>query len=141
MEDAQALTPASDFRRFVAPDVDPQVRNAAVKQLFTDPHFNVMDGLDIYIDDYTQPDPLPLGMLNQMASAQFLQLVMPTIPDAPSGASAEGASPSPASQAPTVARMPQTAGPQPTSDHHADTDLRLQQDHAHGAPSAGRRAG
>jgi hypothetical protein len=33
------------------------VRNAALKKLFTDPHFNVMDGLDVYIDDYGKPDP------------------------------------------------------------------------------------
>ena len=45
------------------------VRNAAMKKLFADPHFNVMDGLDIYIGDYTQPDPLPEGMLAQMAGA------------------------------------------------------------------------
>ena len=35
----------------------------------------LMDGLDIYIDDYTQPDPLPAAMLKQMASAQFMGLV------------------------------------------------------------------
>ena len=37
----------------------PRSSNAAMKKLFTDPHFNVMDGLDIYIDDYRKPDPLP----------------------------------------------------------------------------------
>ena len=31
-----------------------------------------MDGLDIYIGDYTQPDPLPAGMLRKMASAHAL---------------------------------------------------------------------
>uniref|UniRef100_B1XTZ3 Uncharacterized protein n=1 Tax=Polynucleobacter necessarius subsp. necessarius (strain STIR1) TaxID=452638 RepID=B1XTZ3_POLNS len=39
------------------PDVDPTVQQAALKEMFTDPHFNVMDGLDIYIDDYSKPDP------------------------------------------------------------------------------------
>ena len=72
LADAQALTADSDFKPFVARGVAPEVRNAAMKKLFADPHFNVMDGLDIYIDDYTQPDPLPAGMLRQMASAQFL---------------------------------------------------------------------
>ena len=57
LEDTRHLTPASDFRRFVARDVPPEVRNAAVKKLFADPHFNVMDGLDIYIDDYSKPSP------------------------------------------------------------------------------------
>ena len=68
------LTPASDFRRFVAPGVDAGVRNAALKTLFRDPHFNVMDGLDTYIDDYGRPDPLPVGMLRQMAQSKFLGL-------------------------------------------------------------------
>jgi hypothetical protein len=59
LQDAQELTPQSDFTRFVQPDVPPEVKNAAMKKLFADPHFNVMDGLDIYIDDYNKPDPIP----------------------------------------------------------------------------------
>jgi hypothetical protein len=72
LADAQALTPASDFKAFVARDVSPEVRNLAMKKLFADPHFNVMDGLDIYVGDYTQPDPLPEGMLRKMASAHAM---------------------------------------------------------------------
>ena len=72
LADAQALTPASDFKAFVARDVSPEVRNLAMKKLFADPHFNVMDGLDIYVGDYTQPDPLPAGMLRKMASAHAM---------------------------------------------------------------------
>ena len=74
MADAQALTPASDFRPFMAQGVAPEVKNAAMKKLFADPHFNVMDRMDIYIDDYSQPDPLPLAMLRQMNGAKFLNL-------------------------------------------------------------------
>ena len=33
-----------------------------------------MDGLDTYIDDYGKPDPLPAGMLRQMAQSQVLGL-------------------------------------------------------------------
>ncbi|CAN7579475.1 DUF3306 domain-containing protein [Acidovorax sp. LjRoot74] len=72
LADAEALTPASDFKPFVSRAVSPEVRNLAMKKLFSDPHFNVMDGLDIYIGDYTQPDPLPSGMLRQMASAHAM---------------------------------------------------------------------
>ena len=54
--------------------VAPEVKNAAMKKLFADPHFNVMDRMDIYIDDYSQPDPLPLAMLRQMNGAKFLNL-------------------------------------------------------------------
>jgi hypothetical protein len=58
----------------MAEGVAPEVKNAALKKLFTDPHFNVMDGLDTYIDDYGQPDPLPPGMLRRMAQSQLLGL-------------------------------------------------------------------
>jgi len=64
------LTMDSDFRGFLHPEVAQNVRHAALKKLFSDPHFNVMDGLDTYIDDYSIPDPLPMEMLAQMRSAQ-----------------------------------------------------------------------
>lgn len=72
LADAQALTAESDFKPFMGRGVAPDVRNTAMKKLFTDPHFNAMDGLDTYIDDYSKPDPLPEGMLRQMASAHFM---------------------------------------------------------------------
>lgn len=74
LADARLLTKDSDFKPFMAGDVTPDVRNAAMKQLFADPHFNVMDGLDIYIDDYSKSDPIPESMLRQMTSAKFLNL-------------------------------------------------------------------
>jgi hypothetical protein len=64
------LTLDSDFRGFFHPKVDEIVKRAALKKLFSDPHFNVMDGLDTYIDDYSISDPLPAEMLAQMKSAQ-----------------------------------------------------------------------
>ena len=51
-------------------EVDPGLRRQALRTLFRNPRFNVMDGLDTYIDDYSKPDPIPadwLGKLNQMA--------------------------------------------------------------------------
>ena len=64
------LTPQSDFSGFMHPKVDPDLRRAALRKLFSDPHFNVMDGLDTYVDDYSQPDPLPPGMLAGLRQAQ-----------------------------------------------------------------------
>ena len=69
-----SLTPSSDFTRFMRPDVPPAARNAAMRKLFGDPHFNVMDGLDIYIDDYTKADPIPLAMLKDLAQSRMLRL-------------------------------------------------------------------
>lgn len=75
LEDVAALDRhAPDFSRFVAPGVDDTVKRAALKKLFSDPQFNVMDGLDTYIGDYNTPDPLPSAMLRQMAQAKFLGL-------------------------------------------------------------------
>jgi hypothetical protein len=74
LDDVKLLTKDSDFKPFMSGDVGPEVRNAAMKKLFADPHFNVMDGLDIYIDDYSISDPIPESMLRQMASAKFLKL-------------------------------------------------------------------
>ena len=84
--DVEQLTPESSYANFMARDVAPEVKNAAMKKLFTDPHFNVMDRLDIYIDDYGIPDPLPLAMLRQMTSAKFLNLFddEPELADTPS---------------------------------------------------------
>ncbi len=74
LADVALLTREDSFARFVAPGVDPSVRNAAMKKLFTDPHYNVMDGLDIYIDDYGKPDPIPLEMLRRMTQSKSLGL-------------------------------------------------------------------
>ena len=60
------LTIDSDFAPFLQPKVAEDVKRAALKKLFSDPQFNVMDGLDIYIGDYTQPDPMPDGMLDKL---------------------------------------------------------------------------
>ena len=139
LQDAQALGQDSDFKPFIARGVDPAVRNAAMKKLFTDPHYNVMDRLDTYIDDYTQSDPLPLSMLRKMASAQFLKLVDEE-PEKPAPALSTGDTQSPTTtQTPptTPMRVPAT---DTTTRHedHAHTDLRLQPDHAPGAREPGR---
>ena len=68
------LTGESDFSPFMKADVTPALRNQAMKKLFTDPHYNIMDGLDIYIDDYGKPDPIPPTMLRMMHQAKSLGL-------------------------------------------------------------------
>jgi hypothetical protein len=66
----EELTPESDFRGFFHPKVDDDLRRAALKKLFSDPHFNVMDGLDVYIDDYSKTEPIPAAMLASLKQAQ-----------------------------------------------------------------------
>ena len=64
------LTFDSDYRDFFHPKVSEDVRRAALKKLFGDPRFNVMDGLDTYIDDYSKSDPIPPEMLAGLRQAQ-----------------------------------------------------------------------
>ena len=137
LEDTQALTPASDFSRFVAKDVSPEVRNAAVKKLFADPHFNVMDGLDIYIDDYSKPSPLSAADMAKMVSAQFLKLV--DDPEEHKQKQAEAVAQAATPAATEHTRAPDAAAPTETHDDHAD--LQLQPDHAPGPQGPGPGAG
>ena len=142
LEEAQALTRDSDFSRFVKPDVAPEVKNAALKKLFSDPHFNTMDGLDTYIDDYNKPDPLPAAMLKQLASAKFLGLLDEPEEKTPPATPAAGEGAPAVAQSGLCNELPgpaaATAHPEPGPDH-ADPDLRLQQDDAPGSAGPGER--
>ena len=131
LADVAALTRDSDYSRFLSRSVQPDVKNAALGKLFTDPHFNVMDGLDVYIDDYGKPDPLPPGMLRQMLQAHVLGLFddeddknkphqEPQDKTAPLDAAAE----------PVCASLPPTEAPA-----DENTDLQLQPDHGAGRAS------
>ena len=157
----ESLTAESDFAPFMAPGVERGVKQAALKQLFKDPHFNVMDGLDIYIDDYSKSDPIPEAMLRAMTSSKFLKLFdEEEDPEKPDGETPprENAN-KPGEQ--TVAQsyeqtdivktdaVPQINSSQPESlpdgsnsvasqKDHDDPHLRLQPNHAAPAPEAGR---
>lgn len=66
------LGPDSDFGVFLREEVSETVRRQAMKTLFADPHFNVMDGLDIYIDDYSISEPIPAAMMATLNHAKTL---------------------------------------------------------------------
>jgi len=70
LADAARLTPDADFSSFVARDVDKAVQRMALKKLFADPHFHVMDGLDMYMDDYNIPSPVSAAMLASLDHAR-----------------------------------------------------------------------
>ena len=169
LADVAALTQASDYSRFVAPGVDAGVKNAALKKLFTNPHFNIMDGLDTYIDDYGKPDPLPAGMLRQMAQSHALGLFAddpappPVVPVAaahpalpadgapdpalPADAAADPALPAHEAAVPpidAIPDLPETLPPLKPIPHE-DAALRLQPHDAAGpagpGPGAGPHAG
>jgi len=60
----------SDYQAFFQQPVADELRHAALKKLFADPHFNQMDMLDVYVDDYTQFEPLPAAMRMRLPSAR-----------------------------------------------------------------------
>jgi hypothetical protein len=164
LDDVARLTTEGDFKPFMARQVPAEVRNAAVKKLFTDPHFNVMDGLDIYIDDYSKPSPLSAADMARMVGAQFLKLVddpnevkpaVPT-PDSPTPDNPTATAPDSADE-PTSATTPQASdetpdeapthpseqesAPDTPEPHHDHADLQLQPDHAPERPGPGTGAG
>jgi hypothetical protein len=93
LPDVNTLTFESDFSAFFQPKVDESLKRAALRKLFSDPRFNVMDGLDIYIDDYTKSDPIPPEMLAKLVHGRRLLGLPPEpAPGDPGGAAPDGPS-------------------------------------------------
>ena len=122
----ETLTFDSDFVPYFQPKVGEDTKRAALKKLFSNPRFNVMDGLDIYIDDYTRSDPMPEGMLDRLANVYGILQEQVTAPDAPGAA---GELPAPIANAASADTAPVTtlipaadAGPPPaTGDGDVET--------------------
>lgn len=72
LADAGQLTHDSDFTPFLARGVDDAVRRSALKTLFSDPQFNIMDGLDTYVGDYNTFEPIGPEMLAMLNHAKGL---------------------------------------------------------------------
>lgn len=143
LADVARLEHDSDYTRFVAQGVEPGVRNAALRKLFSDPRFNRMDGLDTYIDDYGKADPLPAGMLRRMTQARSLGLFSD---DADGDAATErraAAAAQPASERPpdALAEVQPHAPPLVKAARDEDADLRLQPDDDAGRAGTGPGAG
>jgi hypothetical protein len=140
LADVAQLGPDSDFSRFVTPGVDETVKHAAMKKLFADPHFNVMDGLDTYIDDYGKPDPIPEAMLRRMTQSKLLRLFEEEQPQP--DAQAQPVVVAAGTDGAAAAALPQSPAAEPGDDApeaHTDEDtaLRLQPDDAADPAGAG----
>ncbi len=66
------LTPESDFTGFMHPKVEDALRRAALKKLFSDPHFNLPDPYEAYSGDWTVGEPIPPEMLATLNQAKQL---------------------------------------------------------------------
>lgn len=51
---------------------DTSVRNAELRQLFADPHFNQISDMNIVVEDFSRFEPIPLRMLLAMDQARVL---------------------------------------------------------------------
>lgn len=76
---APQLAPASgalgfdaDFSAFLHPEVERDVRQAALRGLFMTDHYRVMDGLDVYVDDYSKPELMSAELLDKLDHARDL---------------------------------------------------------------------
>lgn len=83
--DLKAVEQGGDIKAFLTDKVAPELKNRAFKALFSRPEFNVMDGLDIYIDDYnkftplTQEDIGKMSMSKQLLSRPDLDVIQPEV--------------------------------------------------------------
>jgi hypothetical protein len=68
----ESLTIDSDFSPFMQPGVDETLKRAALRKLLRDPRFNVMDGLDVYIDDYSKPSPIEPDLVRTLVQARYI---------------------------------------------------------------------
>jgi len=63
---------ASEYREFMRPGVDENLKRSALKKLFSDPHFENFERFEAYCEDYTQGEPIPLAMLKTLEHAKGL---------------------------------------------------------------------
>ncbi|WP_223464178.1 DUF3306 domain-containing protein [Massilia soli] len=126
LDDVARLHAGSDYAAFVARGVDTSVRRGALKKLFADPHFNIGDGLDLYMGDYNKPDPIPAAMMSALRHTQsfFAQ----AYPDKKEGDAADapaleaGDTGAPVTLARQQAQRPDSAGAACSTDDASSTD-------------------
>lgn len=134
LADVDRLTPSSDYTPFLTRHVEESVKRAALKKLFTDPHFNLMDGLDTYIDDYSKADPIPESMLRRMTQSKSLGL----FDDEEKDEGEDRADPKASPDGDAVPEVTQSTQDHPAVPPDEDPDLRLQQDDAAGPGGTGK---
>lgn len=101
-----------DFSAFLDARVEESVKRAALTKLFRSAHFNEMDGLDVYIDDYGRFDPIPSEMLERLNQAKGLLFDEKEPADAAgTRGSTAGAGPEPAVTQPAARSTVDDGGP------------------------------
>ena len=65
----ESLDFGADFSAYMEADIPVEQRTAALRKLFMTDHYRAMDGLDVYVDDYSRPLQLDAMLLGSLAHA------------------------------------------------------------------------
>jgi hypothetical protein len=68
-----SISLTEDFTPFMQAKVPQALKQQALKALFKAPHFNVMDRLDTYIDDYTVFEPIAPDIMDKLSAWKSIQ--------------------------------------------------------------------
>ena len=68
----EKLTPESDFTSFMQPKVQDNLRRAALKKLFVDPHFNTPDPFEPFSGDWRIAESISPDLLATLNQAKVL---------------------------------------------------------------------
>ncbi|MFV0665366.1 DUF3306 domain-containing protein [Denitromonas sp.] len=121
LPDPATLTLADDFSGFLRPKVPAALKRQALAKLFSEAHFNQVDGLDIYMDDYNlipDMDDADRGLLRHARAVLEPTPAQVSAPDADTPvvgteAVTEAADPATAQEAaPAVTDAEEAAAPQ-----------------------------
>jgi len=100
---------ASDYAGFLKPGVSEDLKRAALKKLFRDPHFEAFERFEAYCEDYTKGEPIPAAMLKTLEHARgllFDEEKKDTPKETPAGADKPAAEALPDSAARTETQIP-----------------------------------
>jgi len=61
-----------DLSMVLQPEMAHDERQAALRKLFMTDHYRAMDGLDVYVDDYSKPELLSTELLEKLDHARDL---------------------------------------------------------------------
>jgi hypothetical protein len=68
----EPTAPAEELSALFRPDVPRDARQQALRGLFMTDHYREMDGLDVYVGDYSKPELLTAEVLEQIDHARAL---------------------------------------------------------------------
>ena len=116
LPDIDLLGEDSDYSAFLAEGVDAVLRRKALRKLFHSPKFNVLDGLDDYMGDYTQFEPL-----GSIVTADMRHQIERAARLAEQALAEEGERPAPAGSADAAPVVADATPTEDSSDHATES--------------------